>query len=134
MQVSKPTSHVPPPLPASTFSYRDNSYNTEQRKAVQSYPTSSYPAPTPSYTPAAPAPLAAPYSKPDFRGSQSYLDISRQAAGEKADYEPIYSPPNYGSKAELHLHSSPMASGKYEHCRRNRRLFPIILSKFILRD
>ena len=56
MQVSKPTSHVPPPLPASTFSYRDNSYNTEQRKAVQSYHTSSYPATTPSYTPAAPAP------------------------------------------------------------------------------
>lgn len=103
--VSKPTTNPPPP-PAS-FSYRDSTYNTEQRKAVQSYPTSStYVTPSTSTYSAKAEPLyssalTSSYSKPEFRGSTSYLD--------KTDYEPVYTPPSYGSKVDLHLHS-PMAS------------------------
>jgi len=91
---------VSKPASSSTFNnYRDNSYNTEQRKAVQSYPTSSsqYPAPPPprsipepSYT------SASTYSRPEY-GSTSYLDT-------KSDYEP-YVPVSYGSKADLHQYS-----------------------------
>jgi len=103
---------VSKPASSSTFNnYRDNSYNTEQRKAVQSYPTSSsqYPAPPPprsipepSYT------SASTYSRPEY-GSTSYLDA-------KSDYEP-YVPVSYGSKADLHQYSpmeSPAAPPTYE--------------------
>jgi len=94
---------VSKPAPSSTFpNYRDNSYNTEQRKAVQSYPTSSSQyapppqrtIPEPSYT------SASTYSRPEY-GSTSYLDT-------KSDYEP-YVPVSYGSKADLHQYS-PMES------------------------
>jgi len=102
--VSKPAN---PPPAAPAFSYRDNTYNTEQRKAVQSYPTSSYITPTtPSYTKPEPAypsstNIATSYSKPDF-GSSAYLD--------KTEYESVYTPGSYSAKTESNLHSSPMAS------------------------
>lgn len=102
--MSKPTTNPPPPPTSSSFSYRDTSYNTEQRKAVQSYPTTSYTAPTTStYTPkdTYASALGQTYSKPEFLGSSSYLD--------KTDYDPVYQPPSYGSKADLNLHGSPMA-------------------------
>ena len=105
LQVSKPAN---PPPAAPAFSYRDNTtYNTEQRKAVQSYPTSSYITPTtPSYTKPEPAypsstNIANSYSKPDF-GSSAYLD--------KTEYESVYTPGSYAAKTESNLHSSPMAS------------------------
>ena len=104
LQVSKPAN---PPPAAPAFSYRDNTYNTEQRKAVQSYPTSSYITPTtPSYSKPEPAypsstNIATSYSKPDF-GSSAYLD--------KTEYESVYTPGSYAAKAESNLHSSPMAS------------------------
>ena len=102
--MSKPAN---PPPAAPAFSYRDNTYNTEQRKAVQSYPTSSYVTPTtPSYSKPEPAypsssNIATSYSKPDF-GSSAYLD--------KTEYESVYTPGSYSTKAEANLHSSPMAS------------------------
>jgi len=106
--VNKPAPAAPPPPPPSApaFSYRDNSYNTEQRKAVQSYPTSSYAPPTATFSkPDMPysssSGLASSYSKPDFGNSSNYLD--------KTDYEPVYQAPSYTSKPESHLHS-PMAS------------------------
>ena len=104
LQVSKPTN---PPPAAPAFSYRDNTYNSEQRKAVQSYPTSSYATPTtPSYTKPEPpysssTNIANSYSKPDF-GSSAYLD--------KTEYESVYTPTSYVTKTEANLHSSPMAS------------------------
>jgi len=103
--VSKPTTNPPPPPPS--FSYRDSNYNTEQRKAVLSYPTSStFVTPsTPTYStkaePLYSSALQSSYSKPEFRGSTSYLD--------KTEYEPVYTPPTYGSKVDLH-HHSPMAT------------------------
>ena len=106
--MNKPAPAAPPPPPPSApaFSYRDNSYNTEQRKAVQSYPTSSYAPPTATFSkPDMPysssSGLASSYSKPDFGNSSNYLD--------KTDYEPVYQAPSYTSKPESHLHS-PMAS------------------------
>ena len=104
LQVSKPAN---PPPAAPAFSYRDNTYNTEQRKAVQSYPTSSYITPTtPSYSKPEPSypsstNIANSYSKPDF-GSSAYLD--------KTEYESVYTPGSYAAKTESNLHSSPMAS------------------------
>jgi hypothetical protein len=96
---------VSKPATSSTFpNYRDNSYNTEQRKAVQSYPTSSsqYAAPPPRTIPepSYASATANTYSRPEY-GSTSYLDT-------KSDYEP-YVPVSYGSKADLHQYS-PMES------------------------
>ena len=105
LQVSKPAN---PPPAAPAFSYRDNTYNTEQRKAVQSYPTSSYISPTTPSSYSKPEPaypsstnIATSYSKPDF-GSSAYLD--------KTEYESVYTPGSYATKTESNLHSSPMAS------------------------
>jgi len=80
-------------------SYRDSSYNTEQRKAVTSYPTSSsYQVP------------ASTYNKSDYKsdyGSSSYLD----SIG-KSDYEP-YVPVSYGIQktgSRIDINNSPMDS------------------------
>jgi len=88
--VSKPTTSSS----SSNFNnYRDSSYNTEQRKAVTSYPTSSistYQAPASSYT------------RPEY-GSSTYLDTMG-----KTDYE-AYAPVSYGSRVDL-SNNSPMDS------------------------
>jgi len=98
--VTKPASNS-----NTTFNnYRDNSYNTEQRKAVQSYPTvsSTYapPArPEPTYTTNNYVPSnSLGYQKTDY-GSSTYLD-------KTSDYEP-YAPVSYGSKVDL---NSPLES------------------------
>ena len=96
---------VSKPAPATSFNnYRDSSYNTEQRKAVQSYPTSSS---TSQYAPPQPRSIPEPsysstttYSRPEY-GSTSYLD-------SKSDYEP-YVPVSFGSKADVNQYS-PMES------------------------
>ena len=78
--------------------YRDNSYNTDQRKQVTSYPTSSsqYQLPPSSYS-------STTYSRPEY-GSSSYLDTI-----SKSDYE-TYNPISYtGSKVDLNNYS-PMES------------------------
>jgi len=97
--VTKPASNT-----NSTFNnYRDNSYNTDQRKAVQSYPTAAtnYAPPSrpePSYNPTTyPSSNSLGYQKSDY-GSSSYLD--------KTEYEP-YAPVSYGSKVDL---NSPVES------------------------
>ena len=78
--------------------YRDNSYNTDQRKQVTSYPTSSssqYQLPSSSYS-------STTYSRPEY-GSSTYLDTI-----SKSDYE-TYNPISYtGSKVDLTY--SPMDS------------------------
>jgi len=71
--------------------YRDNSYNTDQRKQVTSYPTSSsqYQLPTSGYS-------SSSYSRPEY-GSSSYLD--------KSEYEG-YNPISYtASKVDLNTYS-----------------------------
>ena len=80
--------------------YRDNSYNTDQRKQVTSYPTSSsssqYQLPASSYS-------STTYSRPEY-GSSNYLDTI-----SKSDYE-TYNPISYtGSKVDLNTYS-PMES------------------------
>lgn len=86
--------------------YRDNSYNTEQRKAVQSYPTA-----TPSYAPP-------PRPEPNYHSSNSGYSSSNNLAYPKADFGSTtyldtnpdydaYAPVSYGSKVDLH---SPMES------------------------
>jgi len=73
--------------------YRDSSYNTEQRKAVTSYPTTS------SYQMAAPA--SSSYTRPEY-GSSSYLDSVGRA---QPDYDTAaYAPVSYaatGSRLDL---------------------------------
>jgi len=78
--------------------YRDNSYNTDQRKQVTSYPTSTsqYQLPASGYSPGS-------YSRPEY-GSSSYLDTN-----QKSDYE-SYNPISFtGSKVDLNTYS-PMDS------------------------
>ena len=78
--------------------YRDNSYNTDQRKQVTSYPTSSsqYQLPASSYS-------SSTYSRPEY-GSTNYLDTI-----SKSEYE-TYNPLAYtGSKVDLNTYS-PMDS------------------------
>merc|ERR1719266_485749 len=110
--VSKPAN---PPPAAPAFSYRDNTtYNTEQRKAVQSYPTSSYITPTtPSYTKPEPAypsstNIANSYSKPDFDSSAMASDSpSRPSAGQGA--------PTYEDRIQTVLRKYPKYSTGPDH-------------------
>jgi len=83
-----PVAGAAPAGPAPAFSYRDNSYNTVERKAVQSYPGGPSVGAEPLYSS-----TNLSYSKPEFRGSASYLD-------KAPDYEGVYS--------HSHSHHSPM--------------------------
>jgi len=85
--------------PSSGNNYRDTSYNTEQRKAVQSYPTSYKPdygsnnyLDSKSKTDYGSNNYLDSKSKPEY-GSNNYLD-------SKPEYEP-YGSVTYGSKADL---------------------------------
>jgi len=98
---------VSKPAAPSTPSYRDSSYNTEQRKAVQSYPAASqYQAPPPPSRPAPDPPSYAAvtsYSRPDYSApASSYLQDTKpeyesySSVGQPTQYEP-----RYGSKVDL---------------------------------
>jgi len=100
--VSKPSSgnNKTTSTVSSFNNYRDNSYNTDQRKQVTSYPTSSsqYQLPSSSYS-------STTYSRPEY-GSSTYLDSI-----SKSEYE-TYNPISYtgtGSKVDLNTYS-PMDS------------------------
>merc|ERR1719167_1662562 len=103
--VSKPSSSST--QNATSFnSYRDNSYNTEQRKQVLSYPTSSSQYSSTTTRSNAAEPLLSSSSssyntRPDY-GSTTFLD-------SKPDYEPYGSISYGGSKADV-SHYSPMES------------------------
>ena len=71
------------------FSYRDSSYNTDARKAVQSYPTS-YPRPDP---------ISSAYSKPETSYSKPDSSFSRP--------ESSYNLTNSYSKTDLSSYSRP---------------------------
>ena len=74
--------------------YRDNSFNTDQRKQVTSYPASSsqYQLPSSSYS-------STNYTRPEY-GSNTYLDTI-----SKSEYE-TYNPISYtGSKVDLNTYS-----------------------------
>ena len=71
------------------FSYRDSSYNTDARKAVQSYPTS-YPRPDP---------ISSSYSKPETSYSKPDSSFSRP--------ESSYNLTNSYSKTDLSSYSRP---------------------------
>ena len=90
------------------FSYRDNSYNTEQRKAVQSYPTS-YPRPEPttssyptSYTRPEPATPSYPtsYTRPEPATSSYQPSYQRPEQVSSAYPKPEITNANY-SKPEI---------------------------------
>jgi len=92
--VSKPTS-TNYTAPTTFTSYRDSSYNTEQRKAVQSYPTS-YPRPEggpPTYSKPEPSPYSKPESAYSLTNSYSKTDISSYSRPEYNDVS--YSKPEY---------------------------------------
>ena len=111
---------VSKPAAPSTPSYRDSSYNTEQRKAVQSYPAASQyqvlhqldivsnvtlvQAPPPPSRPAPDPPSYAAvtsYSRPDYSApASSYLQDTKPeygSVGQPTQYESKYEP-RYGSK------------------------------------